>query len=124
MDALGALAEEFGLVLFEDAAQAHGAAIDGKPGQFRCLRWFLALPTKNMTSVRVAWCPPVRRAGPQVRLYRNQGMEKRYENEVIGFNLRMTDVHAAIGGSSWVICRTGRRAVRPMPPSRRQPLVW
>jgi dTDP-4-amino-4,6-dideoxygalactose transaminase len=32
-----------------------------------------------------------------MRLLRNQGMEKRYENEVVGFNARMTDVHAAIG---------------------------
>jgi dTDP-4-amino-4,6-dideoxygalactose transaminase len=31
------------------------------------------------------------------RLYRNQGMEKRYQNELVGFNLRMTDIHAAIG---------------------------
>ncbi len=32
-----------------------------------------------------------------VRLLRNQGMEKRYANEVVGFNTRMTDIHAAIG---------------------------
>jgi dTDP-4-amino-4,6-dideoxygalactose transaminase len=32
-----------------------------------------------------------------VKLLRNQGMERRYENEVVGFNCRMTDVHAAIG---------------------------
>jgi perosamine synthetase len=32
-----------------------------------------------------------------VQLLRNQGMEKRYENEVVGFNARMTDIHAAIG---------------------------
>jgi dTDP-4-amino-4,6-dideoxygalactose transaminase len=32
-----------------------------------------------------------------VRVLRNQGMEKRYENEVVGFNTRMTDIHAAIG---------------------------
>jgi dTDP-4-amino-4,6-dideoxygalactose transaminase len=31
------------------------------------------------------------------RLLRNQGMEQRYQNEVVGFNLRMTDIHAAIG---------------------------
>ena len=31
------------------------------------------------------------------KLLRNQGMEKRYENEVVGFNTRMTDIHAAIG---------------------------
>ena len=33
----------------------------------------------------------------QVRLLRNQGMEQRYRNEVVGFNTRMSDVHAAIG---------------------------
>jgi dTDP-4-amino-4,6-dideoxygalactose transaminase len=32
-----------------------------------------------------------------VRLLRNQGMEKQYENELVGFNARMTDIHAAIG---------------------------
>ncbi len=32
-----------------------------------------------------------------MRLYRNQGMEKQYHNEVVGFNTRMTDIHAAIG---------------------------
>jgi dTDP-4-amino-4,6-dideoxygalactose transaminase len=32
-----------------------------------------------------------------VRLLRNQGMETRYQNEVVGFNTRMTDIHAAIG---------------------------
>ncbi len=32
-----------------------------------------------------------------VRLLRNQGQERRYENEVVGLNNRMTDVHAAIG---------------------------
>jgi dTDP-4-amino-4,6-dideoxygalactose transaminase len=33
----------------------------------------------------------------QVRLLRNQGMERQYENEVVGLNNRMTDVHAAVG---------------------------
>lgn len=33
----------------------------------------------------------------RVKLLRNQGMEKQYQNEVVGFNARMTDLHAAIG---------------------------
>ena len=37
------------------------------------------------------------RLARSVRLLRNQGMERGYENEVVGFNARMTDVHAAIG---------------------------
>jgi dTDP-4-amino-4,6-dideoxygalactose transaminase len=32
-----------------------------------------------------------------VRLLRNQGMERRYANEIVGYNMRMTDLHAAIG---------------------------
>ena len=32
-----------------------------------------------------------------VRLLRNQGMEQRYANEVVGANMRLTDVAAAIG---------------------------
>ena len=33
----------------------------------------------------------------RLRLYRNQGMERQYHNELVGFNARMTDIHAAIG---------------------------
>jgi dTDP-4-amino-4,6-dideoxygalactose transaminase len=32
-----------------------------------------------------------------LRLYRNQGMERRYHHEILGFNLRLTDLQAAIG---------------------------
>ena len=40
---------------------------------------------------------PGRRRPRTSALLRNQGMERRYENEVVGFNTRMTDMHAAIG---------------------------
>ncbi|BDZ53758.1 hypothetical protein GCM10025870_08310 [Agromyces marinus] len=33
----------------------------------------------------------------RLRLLRNQGMDRQYENELVGFNARMTDIHAAIG---------------------------
>ena len=33
----------------------------------------------------------------KAKLLRNQGMEVRYQNEIVGFNNRMTDIHAAIG---------------------------
>ena len=36
-------------------------------------------------------------AARTARLLRNQGMETRYQNELVGFNLRMTDIAAAIG---------------------------
>ncbi|MEI6372356.1 MAG: DegT/DnrJ/EryC1/StrS family aminotransferase [Actinomycetes bacterium] len=87
------------LLIFEDAAQAHAAALDGTPvGAFGTAASFSFYPTKNMTSgeggmVTTGDADIARR----VKLLRNQGMERRYENEVIGFNTRMTDIHAAIG---------------------------
>ena len=40
---------------------------------------------------------PTRPSRGRVRLLRNQGMERRYANEIVGYNARMTDLHAAIG---------------------------
>lgn len=99
MVAFERLAAERGLRLFEDAAQAHGAALNGRPvGAFGQFAMFSLYPTKNMTSgeggmVSVADAETERR----MRLYRNQGMERQYHNELVGFNARMTDLHAAIG---------------------------
>ena len=99
MDGLRALADEFGLQLFEDAAQAHGAQLGGAPvGSFGDFAMFSLYPTKNMTSGEggMVSCGS-NEIARNVRLLRNQGMEKQYANEVIGFNARMTDIHAAIG---------------------------
>jgi perosamine synthetase len=99
MSALCALATRYGLQIFEDAAQAHGASLDGTPvGAFGSFAMFSLYPTKNMTSgeggmVSVG-TDQIERL---LRLYRNQGMQRQYENEVVGFNCRMTDIHAAIG---------------------------
>jgi len=59
---------------------------------------FSFYPTKNMTSGEggMAVLADANHART-CRLLRNQGMEKRYQNEVPGYNLRMTDIHAAIG---------------------------
>lgn len=99
MGELRAIAERYDLALFEDAAQAHGASLGGQPvGTFGRFAMFSLYPTKNMTSgeggMVVTDTPELARG---VRLLRNQGMERQYENEVIGFNARMTDIHAAIG---------------------------
>lgn len=97
--ALGDLAERRGLKLFEDAAQAHGASLGGRRvGTFGAFAMFSLYPTKNMTSGEGGMVstgdPEVER---RLRLLRNQGMERQYQNEIVGFNARMTDIHAAIG---------------------------
>ena len=99
MSGLQEVAEKHGLQLFEDAAQAHGASLHGTPvGAFGSFGMFSLYPTKNMTSGEggMVSCATDEIAR-LVRLYRNQGMEKQYHNEVVGLNNRMTDIHAAIG---------------------------
>ena len=99
MTEINELAARHGLLVIEDAAQAHAASLTGTPvGAMGSVAAFSFYPTKNMSSAEggmiVTDDPQIER---QARLLRNQGMEKRYENEVIGFNARMTDIHAAIG---------------------------
>jgi dTDP-4-amino-4,6-dideoxygalactose transaminase len=99
MPALEAVAARHGLKVFEDAAQAHGASLHGRPvGTYGAFAMFSLYPTKNMTSGEGGM---VSAADDEIerllRLYRNQGMQVQYHNEVVGFNARMTDIHAAIG---------------------------
>jgi len=99
VDGLAAVADGHGLRIFEDAAQAHLATWRGRPvGTFGAFAMFSLYPTKNMTSGEggMITCADDEIAR-QVRLLRNQGMERQYANEVVGFNARMTDLHAAIG---------------------------
>ncbi|MDO5720496.1 MAG: DegT/DnrJ/EryC1/StrS family aminotransferase [Actinomycetaceae bacterium] len=99
MDELQQIAQAHDLAVFEDAAQAHGASLHGRMvGEFGKFAAFSLYPTKNMTSGEGGM---VTTSNPDVarlaRLIRNQGMEQRYANEVVGLNNRMTDIHAAIG---------------------------
>lgn len=93
------LATQHDIAIFEDAAQAHGASLNGTPvGAFGRFAMFSLYPTKNMTSGEGGMVS-VADDGTErlIRLYRNQGMLRQYENEVVGLNNRMTDIHAAIG---------------------------
>lgn len=118
MRELSQIAQRHGIALYEDAAQAHGASLDGQPvGTFGDFAMFSLYPTKNMTSgeggmVSTATAETAR----MVKLLRNQGMERQYENEIVGFNARMTDIHAAIGRvqltkvDAWTVTRQSNAA--------------
>ncbi|MFI6819908.1 DegT/DnrJ/EryC1/StrS family aminotransferase [Micromonospora sp. NPDC050187] len=94
-----AIAERHGLAVVEDAAQAHGAMLDGQPvGAFGTAGCFSFYPTKNMHSLEGGMVTTAdAELARTLRLLRNQGMEQRYANEIVGANMRMTDVAAAIG---------------------------
>ena len=99
MAELVSLCNKHGLALVEDAAQAHGATVNGQPvGSFGAFGAFSFYPTKNMTTGEGGMIttsdPDLARTA---RLLRSQGMEERYVHEIIGLNERMTEVEAAIG---------------------------
>ncbi|ROT33146.1 DegT/DnrJ/EryC1/StrS aminotransferase family protein [Micromonospora sp. HM5-17] len=99
MDRLMPVAERHGLAVVEDACQAHGAALAGTPvGAFGVAGCFSFYPTKNMHALEggmISTSDPA--LARTLRLLRNQGMEQRYANEIVGANMRLTDVAAAIG---------------------------
>ncbi len=99
MDRFDEISSKYGVKIIEDAAQGHLASLNGRnAGEFGVVASFSFYPTKNMTAgeggMVVTDDAEVART---LRLLRNQGQEIRYKNEIIGFNTRMTDIHAAIG---------------------------
>lgn len=99
MPAFVSLSKKYSLMLFEDAAQAHLASISNRPvGSWGVAGSFSFYPTKNMTTGEGGMVSSKDETMIRnIKLLRNQGMERRYENEVVGFNNRMTDISAAIG---------------------------
>ena len=98
MDALLAIGEKYGLMVFEDACQAHGATFRGKRAGAFGHGAFSFYATKNMTTAEGGMATTNDdRLADWLRLYRNQGMRTRYAFEILGYNFRMTDLNAAIG---------------------------
>ena len=86
------------LTIIEDACQAHAAKIDGKPVGGFGTGCFSFYATKNMTTGEggmVTTNDPV--IAERVRLMRSHGQQKRYYHTTIGYNLRMTEIQAALG---------------------------
>jgi len=98
MPAIAQLCRERGLLLLEDAAQAHGAQIDGvKAGAWGDAAAFSFYPTKNLGALGDAGaltCKDARLA-EMVRALRNYGSHAKYQNIVQGPNDRLDELQAA-----------------------------
>ena len=99
LDPLVAIAERRGLVLIEDAAQAHGAESQGRrAGSIGKLGCFSFYPAKNLGACgeggAVTTNDPM--LAERVRLLRDWGQSRKYVHDLKGGNHRMDAVQGAI----------------------------
>ena len=99
MDALTEIAEDHGIALVEDAAQAHGAEYKGrKVGGLGDVGCFSFYATKNMTTGEGGIITTNNsELARKVRLLRNHGDTGKYRHVILGYNYRMSEASAAVG---------------------------
>jgi dTDP-4-amino-4,6-dideoxygalactose transaminase len=117
MDPLLELAARRGLWVLEDCAQAQGAQYKGKPvgsmGHFGAFSFF---PSQNLTVLGDGGCLVTNDSGlaDKLRMLRDHGRKDKYLHEFAGFDLRFSEIHAAIGRamlSQLDACNVNRRMI-------------
>lgn len=94
------IAEEKGIKLIEDCAQAHGSKYKGKKvgnfGDFACFSFF---PSKIMTVGGDGGMILTNddAAGEELEMLKNHGRKEKYTHEILGTNFRLSEIQAAIG---------------------------
>jgi len=99
MDLIMALAEQRGLVVIEDSAQAQGALYKGRPtGSLGHAAATSFYPGKNLGALGDGGAVVTRDSAiaRQVRMLRNYGSEKKYDHQVLGCNSRLDEIQAAV----------------------------
>ena len=98
MDMILAIANKYGLLVIEDACQAIGAKYKGKAVGSFGTGCFSLYATKNIMAGEGGMITTDDETLAQrCRMIRNHGMQRRYYHEMIGYNFRTSDLHAAIG---------------------------
>ncbi len=98
VEGLKQLAENYNLLLIEDAAQAHGASLNKeKAGNLSHAAAFSFYPSKNLGALGDGGAITTNDSelSKILRLLRNYGSTEKYNNEIIGFNSRLDDMQAA-----------------------------
>jgi len=99
MDAIVDLSKKFGLAVVEDNAQAHLAQWNGKvTGSFGDLNATSFYPSKNLGALGEAGAITTNDddLAHACKVIRNYGSQKRYYNEVKGFNARIDELQAGL----------------------------
>jgi len=99
MAAIEAFAKPQGLLVFEDAAQAHGARYRGqRVGSLGSASAFSFYPTKNLGALGDggAVCTQDDVIAARIRRLRNLGQRAKGEHVEIGYNERLDGLHAAL----------------------------
>lgn len=99
MAPLMAFAAQHGLLVLEDAAQAHGATYIGRQaGSLGHAAGFSFYPTKNLGALGDAGAITTNddALAQQLRMWRNYGSAQKYVNDVPGHNSRLDELQAAI----------------------------
>ncbi|MBW7996243.1 MAG: DegT/DnrJ/EryC1/StrS family aminotransferase [Candidatus Glassbacteria bacterium] len=114
------IAESNDLLVIEDAAQAHGAELNGKrAGSFGQAAAFSFYPGKNLGALGDAGCVVTNDKGlhEKMAMLRNHGTSKKYSHELVGFNYRMDAFTGAVLGAKlphlekWTETRRKRAAL-------------
>jgi dTDP-4-amino-4,6-dideoxygalactose transaminase len=99
MDELIEVAKRHNLIIIEDACQAFGSAYKGKPvgslGDAACFSFF---PSKNLGTIgdggMITTSNP--EIAAKIRKLRHHGSSAKYYHDVLGYNSRLDELHAAI----------------------------
>jgi len=98
MEPIMAICKKYDLKLIEDCAQSHGATYKNKhTGTFGEFGAFSFYPTKNLGALGDAGAI-ICNAGEltqTIRRLRNYGSDKKYYNELVGYNSRLDEMQAA-----------------------------
>ena len=101
MDPLIDLADQYGIAILEDAAEAHGQTYKGRPcGSFGAVSTFSFYPNKHVTTGEGGMVMANdAKLAEELRSLRNLCFQpsRRFVHERLGWNLRMTNLQAAIG---------------------------
>ncbi len=98
MDAIMEIDSKKWMIVIEDSCQIYVATYKGKKAGAFGTGTFSLYPTKNITSAEGGMITTDDDVlAENCRVIRQHGMRRRYYHDELGFNFRMTDVHAAIG---------------------------